>query len=78
MTKILKKQGEESYFICPACGKKQTTINEWQSWWLCYEMDLKTQDYEKGDMEEGNQDTQYCCPECGEEVDYDLIKQFYE
>ena len=58
--------------------KKQTTINEWQNYWICYEMDLETQEYEKGDEEKECKDIEYCCPECGKNIEYDLISKFYE
>lgn len=74
----IKKEKKEVFYICPSCKHKQTTLNEWQNYWICYEMDLATQEYEKRDMEEGKDDKQYLCPECGNELQWNLIKKFYE
>jgi len=56
------KKFTKNYFICPSCGKKQTSILQWQTNLVCYEYDFH--DGWERKCEVGEEIECWICPEC--------------
>ena len=65
MKKTIKKQLKT--YICPKCKKTNSTVLEWSTCSVCYEMNLNTGDGKEIDLVAGEFES-YSCPSCGEEL----------
>ena len=61
-------------YICPACGEKQTTANEWQIVSIAFEFNLKNGGSKEVDQTSGDHED-WTCPECGEELPPKICKE---
>ena len=64
-------------YICPSCGRKQSEATQWQECSIAYEFDLSTGESEEVECEPGNTIC-WNCPECGEDLPYELGKRIEE
>lgn len=71
------KKEKEKFYICPFCKQKQTSVITWQTKSVAYEYDLKTQEREEVDERAEKTDIEYTCPDCGEELNFNIVAKFF-
>jgi len=54
-------------YICPACNKKQSTVLEWKTCSVSFELDLKNNNDKELDMACGKRES-FICPACAKEL----------
>ena len=54
-------------YICPFCHHKQTSVIEWETQSVAYELDFENNQVEEKDKVGGDLES-FACPECGRDL----------